>query len=746
MQHRCDVSSADDFRGGTRGHVDIEPELSELLSEFARTLLTDFPGQAVLDHLVIRIVEVLPIDAAGVTLRTGGSDAIYVAASSHEALRLEQLQSELGEGPSRLVFDSGAALSIPHLSAEDRMPNFGRRAACSGFGAVFSFPLCGGDTTLGTLDLYAVEPGPMQSRHLEIAQTLADVAAAYAINASARGDLLDAAAAARRSRVAEKAGARALRASVRSNRRAGAALDASEARNTAILASALDAVVTVDEQGRIVDFNASAERLFGYAQSDLVGRRIVDVIVRPEEREGHRECWEGLLENDDTTLGGRTEFTAVKANGSEFPAEVSTHVVDGQGPSFVTGFVRDLTAERAASAERADLEAQLHQVQRLESLGRLAGGVAHDFNNLLTVILGYASSIEETSSDDLEVRDDARQILAAGARAARLTRQLLTFARRQPVKYGPVDLNAAVSELRAMLTKTVGENVRLNVQLEDDLPPIYGDQGQTDQVLLNLAANARDAMTGGGILTICTAMVTLNENDARVRQGLAAGEYVQLSVEDSGEGMEPDVASHAFDPFFTTRPPGQNSGLGLATVHGIVNDVGGTIQLDTEVGGGTTVTALFPVDRSNPSPVDGQGEPPRGNNGETILVVEDEQGVLKVTAKMLRRQGYVALEASSAADAVDVFDHENVDLLLTDVIMPVSSGRELAEALQAKDDNLRVLFMSGSLGDASGRQARLAPGLALLQKPFEAVTLAAAVGAALHDPGAGAVAAGETAL
>ena len=710
-----------------------EAALSELLSAFARTLLTDIPGQSALDHLVERIADVLPISAAGVTLLTPEGQPIYAAASNDQALRLEQLQGELGEGPSRLVFSAGTSVLAPDLATDVRLPKFGPLAVADGVSAVFSFPLCEGGTILGALSLYVVDAGQLRPRHQEIAQTLADVAAAYTINATARGDLRDAVAAARHSEDQEVASARALRASARSNRRAGVALDASEARNTAILASALDAVITVDDQGRVVDFNAAAERILGYRERDVSGRSLADLIAPADERDAHRQRWEGLLENhDEPPFNSRLECTAMRADGTLFPAEVSTHVVVGPGSSFVTGFLRDLTAEKEASTERADLEAQLHQSQRLESLGRLAGGVAHDFNNLLTVIIGFASSIAEASPQHTVTQEQAQAILDASARAARLTHQLLTFARRQPVRYEAVDLNGAVTDIQPLLTQTLGDGVRLLVDLDSGLPPIHGDRGQTDQLLLNLAGNARDAMPDGGALTVRTRLTSFDENHPRVRRGMAAGEYVELSIADTGEGMSPDVAAQAFDPFFTTRSPGRNSGLGLATVHGIVNEAGGTVELLSESGSGTTVTALFPVDRST-TPVAGPRGGEDGSHGETILVVEDEPAVLDVTAMMLRRRGYVALEAITVADAVAVFDRNEVDLLLTDVVMPESSGRELADALQAKNDRLAVLFMSGSIGDAFGAHPRLPPDLALLQKPFDAAALASAVADALRD-------------
>ena len=283
----------------------------------------------------------------------------------------------------------------------------------------------------------------------------------------------------------------------------------------------------------------------------------------------------------------------MRADGTLFPAEVTINGVDVPGAHIFTGFIRDVTDRKAAEVERRSLEDRLHQSQRLESLGQLAGGVAHDFNNLLAVILNYATFVGEAVPDDAAVQFDVEQILAASNRAAGLTRQLLMFARREPVRPELLDLNAVVGEVRELLARSIGEQIDLVVRPGPELPAILADRGQTEQILLNLAVNARDAMPGGGILTIDTAPVDLDLNYVQFHPGTTPGPYVQLSVSDNGTGMSPEVASRAFDPFFTTKGRTEGSGLGLATVYGIVTEAGGAVSLYTEEGIGTTIRVYF---------------------------------------------------------------------------------------------------------------------------------------------------------
>ena len=509
------------------------------------------------------------------------------------------------------------------------------------------------------------------------------------------------------------------------SRRAVEALRSSEARKGAILASALDAIVTMNSNGAIEEFNPAAERTFGMKAVDVIGRQLSEVIIPPDQRHAHDHGLERFLATGEGPLIGRcTELTAMRADGTLFPAEVTINSVDLPGSQAFTGFIRDVTARKAAEIERMSLEERLHQSQRLESLGQLAGGVAHDFNNLLAVILNYATFVGEAVPDDVDVQFDVEQILAASQRAAGLTRQLLMFARREPVRPEMLDLNAVVEEVRELLARSIGEQVRLVVRPTVGLPAVRADRGQTEQILLNLAVNARDAMPDGGTLTIDTASVDLDQEFVRFHPGTTPGPYVQLSVSDSGTGMSPDVAARAFDPFFTTKGRTEGSGLGLATVYGIITEAGGAVSLYSEEGLGTTVKVYFPATTDPAAVVTPSIRlTPIQGAGEMVLVVEDQDAVRAVTVRLLRGNGYVVLEATSGAEAIAIAARHHIDLLLTDVVMPLMGGRELATLLLADHPGLPVLYMSGYAPSMLGPHGVLDDDVALVQKPFNEVTL-----------------------
>jgi PAS domain S-box-containing protein len=508
------------------------------------------------------------------------------------------------------------------------------------------------------------------------------------------------------------------------SKRAVEALRSSEARKAAILDSALDAIITMDDEGRIEEFNPAAERTFGLAAADAIGRRLSEVVIPPGPPAGHDRDLGFLASGEDRLLGRCTELTAMRADGTLFPAEVTVNGVEVSGSTVFTGFIRDVTDRKAAEAERRSLEDRLHQAQRLESLGQLAGGVAHDFNNLLAVILNYATFVAEAVPDDDDVQFDVAQILSASERAAALTRQLLMFARREPVRPETLDLNTIVEDVRELLARSIGEQVDLVVNAGANLPAIVADRGQAEQILLNLAVNARDAMPDGGILTIDTAPVDIDLEYVQFHPGTAPGNYVQLSVSDNGTGMSRDVAARAFEPFFTTKAKTEGSGLGLATVYGIVAEAGGAVNLYSEEGLGTTVKVYFPATTDAAAAVTASPRPaPVRGHGETILVVEDQDAVRAVTVRILRRNGYVVLEAPSGADAIVTAAAQAIDLLLTDVVMPKMAGRELAGLLTAEHPALPVLYMSGYAPNILGPQRALVDGVELVQKPFNEITL-----------------------
>jgi two-component system cell cycle sensor histidine kinase/response regulator CckA len=397
-----------------------------------------------------------------------------------------------------------------------------------------------------------------------------------------------------------------------------------------------------------------------------------------------------------------------------------------------------------AQAERERLENRLHQAQRLESLGQLAGGVAHDFNNLLAVIINCASFVAEATAGDEPVQADVEQIRTAAERAARLTRQLLIFGRREKVEIEVLDLNAVVTGVHSLLARSIGEDITLVVHTASSPPMLRADKGQIEQVLLNLAVNARDAMPGGGTLTIEPGVIQLGEEYARLHPGVRAGRYTELSVSDTGVGMSPEVTARIFEPFFTTKPRGKGTGLGLATVHGVVTEAGGSLSVESEEGIGTTFRAFFPSDGRQaegkiPAPVAavatrGGGGGGGGGGGKTILVVEDQPDVLEITARILRRNQYSVLAATTGSEALSLAADHEFDLLLTDLVMPQISGTDLAARIRQIHPEAPVLFMSGYSQDAHRSQSDLDEDIPLIQKPFNAQALLARIQAIIAGP------------
>jgi PAS domain S-box-containing protein len=391
---------------------------------------------------------------------------------------------------------------------------------------------------------------------------------------------------------------------------------------------------------------------------------------------------------------------------------------DGE-PVRGVGISLDVTGHRV-------LEAQYQQAQKMEAVGRLAGGVAHDFNNLLTVILGYCELLLNDFKPGDAHQADIAEIQKAGARASGLTRQLLAFSRKQIIEPALLDLNAIATDMRVMLGRLIGEDVRIVLVLRPGLAAIKADRGQLEQILMNLAVNARDAMPHGGTLTIETANVELDEHYSNTHLDVAPGAYVALTMTDTGTGMTPEVQARLFEPFFTTKEPGKGTGLGMATVYGIVRQAGGTVGVYTEVGRGTSFKVYLPradaagAVADTPAP---QAARPRTGT-QTVLVVEDEAGLRELAKRLLQRQGYTVLVAGDAEEAVRLFDRNpSIDVLLTDVVMPGASGPELTRQLVEQRPTLRVIYMSGYTEDSIAHHGVLKPGIAFLHKPFTSETL-----------------------
>ncbi|MEV0562567.1 PAS domain S-box protein [Dactylosporangium sp. NPDC050588] len=493
-----------------------------------------------------------------------------------------------------------------------------------------------------------------------------------------------------------------------------------EAQMQAVIDAGPDALIGVDERDRVALVNTQAERLFGQPRYDMLDVPVARLLPEGERADG----WAGPV--------------ARRRDGTLVPVDITRSVLPTDEGIITLAGIRDVTEQIAARAEQERLRAEadrqmdevrLQRTQRLESLGQLAGGVAHDFNNLLAVILNYAEFIVEDGAGT-PFEEDAKQILRAGQRGSELTHQLLAFARREVIRPVPLDVNRVITEIEQMLTRSIGEHIELGTALSEHLPAVVADPGQLEQVLVNLAVNARDAMPEGGRLTIDTGTVTVDGDHSLTRDGFKPGLYVRLRVSDTGTGMPRDVQDKAFEPFFTTKPSGAGTGLGLATVYGIVVQAGGTVRLYSEPGLGTTITILLPA--SDAEPLDAGEQPCAGSpagQGQTVLVAEDEEALREVTTRILGRGGYTVLAASDGADALEVAAaHEGpIHLLLSDVVMPGMLGRVLAERLRRQRPETRVLFMSGYAQPVLTSNGILDPGVHLVEKPFTGADLLAAV-------------------
>jgi PAS domain S-box-containing protein len=492
------------------------------------------------------------------------------------------------------------------------------------------------------------------------------------------------------------------------------------------------AIFMIDNRGYIVSWNAGAERTFGYPTAEAMGKHFSQFYPS----DAKEEVWDREL--DVALRDGRSEAEGwrVRRDGTRFLANgIVAPVNDSSGQ--LRGFaqvVRDVTERARAEEEKAALETQLNQAQKLESVGQLAGGIAHDFNNILAVILNTSGFILEELDEKSEHYEDVQEIKSAGERAAALTRQLLVFSRRDAVEPEVLDLNGVVKGLEQLMRRAVGEGVVIDIDCAEDLAPIKADSGQLEQVLLNLAINARDAMEGGGTIRFATMNVPWSSQLERSHADLKPGAYIRLEVTDTGSGMPPHVIAKAFDPFFTTKPKGQGTGLGLATVYGIITRNGGRVEIHSKQGLGTTFEILLPVSEEDASVKEEETGPAmhRGD-GETILLVEDEDSVRAVAKRILSRNGYNVVEASNGVEAlaqVEATDH-NVRLLLSDVVMPQMSGVELVYQLNKVHPEIKVIYMSGySEAVFSGPQNE---NTSLIQKPFVEKDLLAKVRAALDS-------------
>jgi PAS domain S-box-containing protein len=514
----------------------------------------------------------------------------------------------------------------------------------------------------------------------------------------------------------------------------------SEERFRAMFDSAAIGTGVLDLDGKVVTSNRALEQMLGYTKEELVSLTAAE-LTHPDDRSGELDLFAELAE------GKREEYRLEKrclAKGGEvvWGHHTVSLVRDAfTKPKFAIAMLEDITPRKAAEEERLRLESQLRQAQKMEAVGQLAGGVAHDFNNLLTAIRGYSEfALNRLGSENSSIRKDIEEIAKSADRASSLTRQLLAFSRKQLLQPRILQLNDVVGEVDKMLRRLIGEDIEVVTIFGRALGRVKADPGQIEQVLVNLVVNARDAMPDGGKLTIETTNVDVDEDYSAAHEGLSPGRYVMLAVHDTGHGIDATTKSRLFEPFFTTKEQGKGTGLGLATVYGIVKQSGGYVVVESEPGKGAAFkiflhrleAGMDELERVVHIPE----ERPRGS--ETVLLVEDEEVVRNLVREILEGNGYTVIEAQNGAEALDLGRQVTtpIHLLVTDVVMPKMSGRELAERLVTIHRETRVLYMSGYTDGAIGQQGVLDPHTEFLQKPFTFDDLAQKVRKVLDAPAA----------
>jgi len=503
-------------------------------------------------------------------------------------------------------------------------------------------------------------------------------------------------------------------------------LPASTEMAAALLESAAQAIVATDRAGRIVLANRRTEELFGYSSQELLGSS-VDLLI-PEARRGshaqHRH--EYLRQPKVRPMGSGAEMVARRKDGSEFPVEVALSHMETSAGVFAIAFVSDIS-------QRKLLEQQLLHAQKMEAIGRLAGGVAHDFNNMLTVISGHGEMVLEEMPAPDPLRWHIEEMLLAANRASAVTRQLLAFSRNQPIRPQVIDLNALIANTEKMLRYLVRDDIALELILQSGLGSVQADPHQVEQAIVNLVINSRDAMPTGGRITVETGDVYLDEVYARTHAGVQPGQFVMIAVSDTGVGMPADVQQRVFEPFFTTKDHSRGTGLGLATVYGMAKQASGDIWLYSEPGKGTTFKLYLPA-VTHAIPESPAAVVPTALRGSaTILVVEDEASVRDVILKVLAQLGYVTLPAACGQEALEIGKSHSsrIDLLLTDMAMPGMSGRQLMGALSGLRPNLKVLYVSGYTENVAIERGIIDRNTPFLSKPFSRSSLAKAVKEAL---------------
>jgi PAS domain S-box-containing protein len=665
----------------------------ELLNRVIAVSVSEWEPNSILETACRELARAFEVPQAVAALLNAEKTAAEVVAEYRTSDRPAALNKTIpvsGSPSFQYLLTHRAPLAVDNAQRDPRLAPVHDLLRQRGIRSVLILPLVTKDEVIGSLSLDAVEPRHFSAEEVSLAWSVAEQAAVALAHVRL----------------------------VRGHRRLIAAVE-----------QIAEGVLIADTEGTVLYTNPAFEQITGYSQAEVArqGSRILaDGVLGAHYEEAWAtvsagKAWHGRLVN---RRRDRTLYTA----------DVTVSPVRDEGGEIVNYVTlqRDVTREM-------ELEEQYQRAQRMETIGRLTAGIAHDFNNLLTAINGFAELARTQSRADGEVRELLDKALDAGRRATGLVRQLLAFSRKQIIEPQTLDLNDVVGDMGKMLQHIIGEDIRLRTRLAPGLWPVVADPAQVEQVIVNLAVNARDAMPHGGELTIETANVTLDDGYVASRLGVKPGDYVLVAVSDTGVGMSREVQAHLFEPFFTTKENGQGTGLGLATAYGIVKQGGGDIQVHSEEGIGTTFKIYLPRSgkamgspaHSKPEMVE---EPPSGS--ETILLIEDNARVRELARRALQRRGYAVLEAENGAQALQLAAQHpgSIDMLLADVVLPGLSGMALVEQLLRVQPGLKTLFMSGYAGETIAYHGLLEPGVTLLQKPFSPLTLARKVRAVLDSP------------
>jgi len=500
-------------------------------------------------------------------------------------------------------------------------------------------------------------------------------------------------------------------------KRAEESLLESKSKLRIITNTAADAIVMIDDKSAITFWNRAAERMLGFSANEVMGKELT-LIIPHRYREAHKNAFNRFVEAGRVSKGLRKtyEVAALKKDGTEIPVELSVSGLRIKDKCFSVGIIRDISG-------RKKLEDQFRQSQKMEAVGQLAGGVAHDFNNILSAIIGYGHLLRMKMDKEDPLRSNVEHMLDAADRAAQLTNSLLAFSRKQVLNPQHVDLNKIIQRVDSLLRRVMREDIALRMALKKEAVIINADPGQIEQVLMNLATNARDAMPRGGELTIGTETIEFDDAFIRVHGFGKAGAYALVSVTDTGTGMDEEMRTRIFEPFYTTKEAGKGTGLGLSMVYGIVTQHHGHINVYSEPGKGTTFRIYFPLmgieNEKVGTPAAAPVEKPLGGR-ETVLVVEDDAAVRKLSRTVLEQFGYTVLEAADGADAVDKFmkNQDTIQLVVLDVIMPKKSGKEASDEIRKIKPGIKILFMSGYPADKLQRERLLDSGMELVMKPI----------------------------